>query len=81
MQELIDLLEKNKIKYNIELYADKYETIHIKGKHFQIWIGKDALDWWSDLQKIPYHWGRSGHTWMEEIIEDIEMIKGVKLKR
>ena len=80
MQELVDLLENNKIKFEIDDYAG-HESIIIKGKKYQIWIYKDNKGFVSDLQKIPYTWGRMGSTWMEQIIDDIEMVKGVKLKR
>lgn len=71
MQELIKILDNNDINYSFGDYAG-HKSIVIKGNKHKIEIYKDERGYVSDLQKIPYSWGRMGSTTIKDILEDLE---------
>lgn len=79
MQELIQILENNNISYSNDEYAG-HKSIVIKGNKYKLEIYEDSNRLVSDLQQVPYNWGRMGSTTLEEILEDLEkyLMKDVK---
>ena len=74
MTELENLLNANGIKYEYGDYAG-YKSIVIKKNKHQIEIFKDENGKYvSDLQKVPYTWGRMGSTTIEEIKNDLVVL-------
>lgn len=71
MQDLIDILNFNNIKYSYGKYGYTEDCIIIRGNHYQIEIYKDKNGYVSDLQEIPYNWGRMGLTTLNDIIDDL----------
>lgn len=70
MKDLFKVLDNNNIKYLFSDYAG-YESIVIKGNKYKIEIYKNEKGFVSDLQKIPYTWGRMGSTTFDVILEDL----------
>lgn len=71
MQELIQILDNNNISYSSGDYAG-HQSIVIKGNKHKLEIYQDSKGLVSDLQRLPYTWGRMGSTSLEEILEDLE---------
>lgn len=79
MQELIKILNENGIRYSMSDYAG-YESIVIKKNRYQLEIYKDEKGHYvSDLQKVPYTWGRMGSTTIDEIFEDLRKYLGINI--
>ena len=76
---LIELLNKNKIKYEVGDYAGHKSIIIKRNKYkMEIYYNKGFV---SDLQKIPYTWGKMGSTTLSNIINDLKeylLIKELK---
>lgn len=79
MQELIQILDNNSIKYSFGDYAG-HKSIVIKGNKHSIEIYQDNKGLVSDLQRIPYNWGRMGSTTLEEILNDLEKYLKISIK-
>lgn len=79
MDELISLLEFNNVKYEHGDYAG-HKSIIIKKNKYQLEIFRDKKGYVSDLQRIPYLWGKMGSTTLEEILEDLKDFLGIKIK-
>lgn len=71
MQELIQILDSNNISYSNGDYAG-HKSIVIKGNKHVLEIYQDGKRLVSDLQQVPYNWGRMGSTTLEEILNDLE---------
>lgn len=81
MEELLKILNDNKIKYSISDYAG-YESIVIKKNKYQLEIYKSEEGHYvSDLQKVPYTWGRMGSTTIDEIFEDLKKFLGINITK
>lgn len=79
MSELISILETNNIKYEYGDYAGEKSIVIKKNKH-QIEIYEDKGRLVSDLQKVPYTWGRMGSTTLEDILEDLRDYLKINIK-
>ncbi len=78
MQELLKILNDNGIKYSMSDYAG-YESVVIKKNKYQLEIYKDEKGYVSDLQKVPYTWGRMGSTTIDDILEDLRNFLGINI--
>lgn len=78
MQELLEILNDNGIKYSVSDYAG-YESIVIKKNKYQLEIFKDDKGYVSDLQRVPYTWGRMGSTTIDGILEDLRNFLGINI--
>lgn len=78
MQELLEILNDNGIKYSVSDYAG-YESIVIKKNKYQLEIYKDDKGYVSDLQRVPYTWGRMGSTTIDGILEDLRNFLGINI--
>lgn len=77
--ELVNILEINNIKYEYGDYAGKKSIVIKKNKHkIEIYESKDRLV--SDLQRVPYTWGRMGRTTLEDILEDLRDYLKIDIK-
>ena len=80
MEKLIKILNSNNIKYSHGKYAG-YESIVIKKNKYQLEIYKsDDGHYVSDLQRVPYTWGRMGSTTLEWIISDLKDYLNINLE-
>ncbi|MBR4260660.1 MAG: hypothetical protein IKQ33_01735 [Clostridia bacterium] len=80
MNDLIVLLDTNNIKYEIGDYAGIKSIVIKKNKHkIKIYIDNKRC-YVSDLQKMPYTWGRMSSTTLEEIIKDLKDYLGIDIK-
>ena len=81
MKYLVDLLKINKIKYTEGFYTNE-PSIIIKNNKYKIEIFYDSFskELVSDLQRIPYTWGRMGSTSIEGIINDLNEYLGIEVK-
>ena len=80
MKELIELLDRNNIPYQKGFYVDTESIVIKKNKH-QIEIYETERGLVSDLQKIPYSWGRMGSTTLEEIKNDLRVYLNIDLSK
>lgn len=71
MNELLKLLNYNNIKFLISDYAGN-ESIVIKKNNYKIEIYEHKKILVSDLQKVPYTWGRMGSTTLNDILDDLK---------
>lgn len=71
MKELIELLNSYGIPFKNSTYGYDKESIVISNKKYQLEIYESNNHLVSDLQRIPYDWGRMGSTTVEEIKEDL----------
>lgn len=71
MKDLIELLNSYNIPFTNSVYGYDEESIIITSKKYQLEIYESENHLVSDLQKIPYTWGRMGSTTLEEIKEDL----------
>lgn len=78
MDELLKILNDNGIKYSISDYAGE-ESVVIKKNKYQLEIYKKDTGYVSDLQKVPYTWGRMGSTTLDGIIEDLKEYLGIDI--
>ena len=78
MQELLKILNDNGIKYSMSDYAG-YESVVIKKNKYQLEIYKNEKGYVSDLQKVPYTWGRMGSTTIDDILEDLRDFLGINI--
>jgi hypothetical protein len=78
MQELLEILNDNGIKYSVSDYAG-YESVVIKKNKYQLEIFKDDKGYVSDLQRVPYTWGRMGSTTIDGILEDLRNFLGINI--
>lgn len=78
MQELLEILNDNSIKYSISDYAG-YESVVIKKNKYKLEIYKNDKGYVSDLQKVPYTWGRMGSTTIDGILEDFRTFLGINI--
>lgn len=78
MQELLEILNDNGIKYSVSDYAG-YESVVIKKNKYQLEIFKDDKGYVSDLQRVPYTWGRMGSTTINGILEDLRNFLGINI--
>lgn len=81
MKELIELLDRNNIPYEKGFYGFDTESIVIKKNKHQIEIYETERGLVSDLQKIPYSWGRMGSTNLEEIKNDLRVYLNIDLSK
>ena len=78
MQELLEILNDNGIKYSVSDYAG-YESVVIKKNKYQLEIFKDDKGYVSDLQRVPYTWGRMVSTTINGILEDLRNFLGINI--
>ena len=78
MQELLEILNDNGIKYSVSDYAG-YESVVIKKNKYQLEIFKDDKGYVSDLQRVPYTWGRMGSTTIDGILKDLRHFLGINI--
>lgn len=71
MKDLIELLNSYNIPFKNSTYGYDEKSIVITNKKYQLEVYKSNNHLVSDLQKIPYTWGRMGSTTLEEIKEDL----------
>ena len=71
MKELIYLLNSYNIPFKNSIYGYEDKSIVISNKKYQLEIYESNNHLVSDLQEIPYNWGRMGSTTLEEIKEDL----------
>ena len=71
MKELIYLLKSYNIPFKNSIYGYEDKSIVISNKKYQLEIYEKNNHLVSDLQEIPYNWGRMGSTTLEEIKEDL----------
>lgn len=71
MSELISLLKSNNINFTFSKYAN-IDSIVIKNNNYSLEIFEDSLGLSSDLQTIPYNWGRMGSTTLSGIVDDLK---------
>ena len=79
MNELINLLETNNIKYEKSTYGYNDECIIIKGNKYQLEIYCDNQGLVRDLHNIPYTWGMMGSTTLEDILKEVEDYLMIKI--
>ena len=70
MKDLICLLDNNNIKYFYSKYGYDIDCIVIKKNNYKLEIYYKN-GYVSDLEKIPYTWGRMGSTSLDMIIDDL----------
>ena len=80
MKELINLLEINNIKYQHSVYGYNNKSILIKKNKYQIEVFEDEQGLASDLQKVPFTWGKMGSTTLEDVLEDLKGYLGIDIK-
>lgn len=78
MEELLKILKDNGVKYSISDYAG-YESIVIKKNKYQLEVFKDEKGYVSDLQKVPYTWGRMGATTIDDIFDDLREFLNINI--
>lgn len=78
MQELLEILNDNGIKYSVSDYAG-HESVVIKKNKYRLEIFKDDKGYVSDLQRVPYTWGRMGSTTIDSILEDLRNFLGINI--
>jgi len=78
MKELLQILDNNNIKYLHSKYGYTDDSIIISGNHYQLEIYYNN-GYVSDLQKVPYTWGRMGSTTLNDIIDDLKNFLGINI--
>lgn len=78
MQELLKILDSNNIKYSYGKYGYDDDCIIIKKNNYKLEIYYEN-GYVSDLQKVPYTWGRMGSTTLDEIINDLKNFLGINI--
>lgn len=78
MNELLKILNENNVKYSISDYAG-YKSIVIKKNGYKIEVFKKDKGYVSDLQKIPYTWGRMGSTTIDDIFDDLRKFLNINI--
>lgn len=80
MKELINLLEANNIRYQHSVYGYNDKSIIIKKNKYQLEVYEDKEGLVSDLQKVPYTWGRMGSTTLNGVLVDLKEYLGIEIK-
>ena len=82
MDELINILNKNNIKYTLSKYGDEDDSIVIKKNKWKMEIYYDYENnrYVRDLQKVPYTFGEMGDTPLNEIIEELKEYLKIDIK-
>lgn len=79
MEDLIDLLDKNNIKYTYSKYGYDSDSIVVKKNKYKIEIYYDN-GYVSDLQRVPYTWGCMGNTTLDMIIDYLRNYLKIEIK-
>lgn len=78
MKDFIKILNNNHIRYSISDYAG-YLSVIIRNNNYQLEIFKDESGYVSDLQKVPYTWGRMGSTTIDDIFDDLKYFLNINI--